>query len=347
MSNKAWKKALVHKNLKIKDVIDNINKNPYHITLIVDSQNKLIGTITDGDIRRSLLNGMNLESTIGKVYNKNPIVGTSSMNEKTIKGIMEVNEISQLPLVDEQKKVTGIYSLLSLQKKNRVSNNFVIMAGGLGSRLLPLTKKKPKPLLKVMGKPMIEHIILRARQSGFFNFLISVNYLGEMIIDHLGDGKNLGIKIQYIREESPLGTAGALSLIKNKAIKEAFVVSNCDVLTDIDYKKLLDFHVENKLDATMAVRTHEYQNPYGVIKTDGEKIIDFSEKPVVQEFINAGIYVLSPNILSLIKKNEYLDMSTLFKNLKKNNNKIFVYPTHESWADIGNLDEFNKITQNK
>jgi NDP-sugar pyrophosphorylase family protein len=210
----------------------------------------------------------------------------------------------------------------------------VIMAGGRGTRLGEHTQDCPKPLLPVGGKPMLEHIIERAKAEGFKHFVLAINYLGHMIEDHFGDGNKLNINIEYLRENTPLGTAGALGLLQ-VCPTEPFLVTNGDVLTDIHYAELLDFHIRHNAAATMAVRLHEWQNPFGVVKTDGVDIVGFEEKPVVRSHINAGIYVLEPNVLNSIGVNEHCDMPTLFGRVQERQARTIVYPMHEPWLDVG------------
>ena len=210
----------------------------------------------------------------------------------------------------------------------------VIMAGGMGTRLGSHTENCPKPLLLVAGKPMLEHIIERAKLQGFSHFVLAIHYLGHMIESHFGNGERLGVQIDYLREESPLGTAGALSLLA--ALPEApFVVTNGDVITDIRYGELLDFHNLHAASATMAVRMHEWQHPFGVVKLNGADIVGFEEKPIARSYINAGVYALNPESLSFLVRNEHCDMPSLIERLKANVQRTVAYPMHEQWLDVG------------
>jgi NDP-sugar pyrophosphorylase family protein len=210
----------------------------------------------------------------------------------------------------------------------------VIMAGGLGSRLYPHTEKCPKALVQIAGKPMLEHIIERAKKEGFRNFIIAIYHLGEMIETHFGNGKRLGVNIEYVREKFPLGTAGALSLIHPLPSK-SILVTNTDVMTEIKYGNILEFHERNNANATMAVRIHELKNPFGVVKIKGIELEYFEEKPVIRNHINAGVYVLNPETLNILKNNEHCDMSTLFQRLMVNKNRVLAYPLYENWLDVG------------
>ena len=217
----------------------------------------------------------------------------------------------------------------------------VIMAGGRGTRLGEHTQYCPKPLLPVGGRPMLEHIIERAKVEGFNHFVLAIHYLGHMIEDYFGDGSRLNITIEYLRENKPLGTAGALGLLSARPV-EPFLVTNGDVLTDIRYAELLDFHIRHSATATMAVRLHEWQNPYGVVKTNGVDIVGFDEKPVVRSHINAGIYVLAPSALDSIGANEHCDMPTLFGRVQDRQSRTIVYPMHEPWLDVGRPADLEK-----
>jgi NDP-sugar pyrophosphorylase family protein len=214
----------------------------------------------------------------------------------------------------------------------------VIMAGGKGTRLHPQTENCPKPLLPIAGKPILEHIIDRAKVQGFSHFILAIHYLGHMIEEYFGNGDAFGVKIGYLREESPLGTAGALSLL-DPLPNVPFVVTNGDVLTDIHYGELLDFHVQHNARATMAVRVHEWQNPFGVVETRGVDIIGYEEKPLFHTHINAGVYVLEPSAISFISKSVPCDMPTLFDRIKEKDMRTIAYPIHERWLDVGRPDD--------
>jgi len=220
-------------------------------------------------------------------------------------------------------------------------NLMVIMAGGEGTRLRPHTENCPKPLLPVGGKPMLEHIIERARAEGFLRFVLAIHYLGHMIEDYFGDGSRWQVQIDYLREESPLGTAGAIGLLDPRP-NAPFLVSNGDVLTDIRYGELLDFHCYHGASATMAVRLHEWQHPFGVVRTKGVDIIGFEEKPIARSHINAGIYVLEPMTLEALTPGERCDMPTLFSRLQERTVRTIVYPMHEPWLDVGRADDLRR-----
>lgn len=336
-----WKQTVLTTKASIQDVLKNLNKTGARITLIVNSKKEFQGTISDGDIRRGLINGLQLNSSVKKIMNKNSLTVIPETNSENVLNLMSKYKILQIPVIDK-KKIVGLNLWDKVLSQRKISNIMIIMAGGKGKRLGKYTKNCPKPLLLIDGKPMLERIIERAKLQGFKNFLISINYLGHMIKNYFSYGEKWDVKIDYINEKQPLGTAGALKLITPKP-KIPFVVSNCDILTEFNYGRLLDFHNENKAMATMSVRNYKWENPYGVVKTSGINIVGFEEKPVMKNYINAGVYVLDPSAIYTIKKNEKLDMPDIFKRLKKKKLKTIVFPIHEPWADIGLPEDYLKF----
>jgi NDP-sugar pyrophosphorylase family protein len=267
------------------------------------------------------------------------------MSHEMALNLMKANVISALPIIDENRHVVGLHLLNDLLVASSLLNTMIIMAGGQGSRLRPHTENCPKPLIPVAGKPMMQHIIERAKSQGISKMIISVHYLGEMIQDYFGDGSKFGMDISYIVEDHPLGTAGAISLINTRP-DLPFIVTNGDVLTDINYAELLDFHNRHNACGTMAVRLHEWQHQFGVVNINGVNIVGFEEKPITRSYINAGIYVLQPQALDFLGEGQYCDMPTLFSRLRDKGNTTIVYPMHEPWLDVGrpsDLIEANNI----
>jgi dTDP-glucose pyrophosphorylase len=329
-----WQSALLPIDATLQDAIRNLDETALQIALVVSPEGALIGTLTDGDIRRGLLRGLVLESSIDTIIFHEPLVVPPGMVSGMALQVMQANKIRQLPVVDERRHVVGLHLWDALMLPRHRPNSMVIMAGGQGTRLRPHTESCPKPLLPVGGKPMLEHIILRAKSHGFERFILAIHFLGHMIEEHFGDGNRLGVQIEYLREQSPLGTAGALSLLEPRP-DVSVLVSNGDVLTDINYGELLDFHSGHGATATMAVRLHEWQHPFGVVHTDGVDIVGFEEKPVSRTHINAGIYVLEPHALDTLSTGQYCDMPTLFSRLQIASSRTIVYPMHEPWLDVG------------
>ncbi len=337
-----WRAVLLPTSANLRDAIQNLSQTGMQICLMVGGNQEFIGTITDGDIRRALLRGLSIEDSVETIVNRDSMVANIDMDIDLAINLMLTNRIGALPIIDKNRIVVGLHLLSQYMGAGEVlSNTMVIMAGGLGSRMKPLTNDCPKPLLRVAGKPMLEHIIEKARRNGFRKFIISIGYLGEMIENYFQDGYRFGVEISYIKENQPLGTAGALGLL-DPSPSEALVVANGDVISDVSYDQILEFHISTGADATMAVRLYEWQHPFGVVQTNGLEIIGFQEKPISKTQINAGIYVINPQAIGLLKKNESCDMPTLFNRIRQNEGKTVAYALHENWSDIGNIAEFTK-----
>jgi len=339
-----WQQAILPASATIREAIQNLDQVAIKIVMVTNEAGMLEGTIADGDIRRGLLKGLDLNSPISKVIHHNPLIVPPEINLEQVKQLMVSNKIQQIPVVDEKNRIVGLHLWDTIIDPQVRSNLMVIMAGGMGTRLRPHTENCPKPMLPLAGKPMLEHIIERAKLNGFRHFVLAINYLGYMIEDHFCNGDSFGVQIEYLREESPLGTAGALALI-NPLPDAPFVVTNGDVITDINYGELLDFHYRYTASATMAVRMHEWQNPFGVVQTKGLDIIGFEEKPISRSHINAGIYALDPSTLSLITPNTSCHMPTLFKFLQSKQLRTIAYPIHEPWLDVGRPDDLEQASK--
>lgn len=334
-----WRNALLPESATLQQVIRNLDETGLQIILVISSEGVLVGTLTDGDVRRGLLRGLSLESSIDSIIHHDPLVVPPQLGNDMVLQIMKANKVRQLPIVDADRHVVGLHLWTELMMPSQRQNLMVIMAGGRGTRLRPHTENCPKPMLPVRNKPMLEHILERAKAEGFQHFVLAVYYLSHMIEDYFGNGNALDIGIDYLREESPLGTAGAIGLL-NPRPTLPFLVSNGDVLTDIRYGELLDFHCRHGAAATMAVRLHEWQHPFGVVRIKGVDIVGFEEKPVARSHINAGIYVLEPSVLDYLKPGEHCDMPTLFNRLRDNGARTIVYPMHEPWLDVGREEDY-------
>ncbi len=340
----SWRTTLLGSDASIQDAIRNLNDSALQIALVVSEEGVLLGTVTDGDVRRGLLKGLPLDAAVDQIMHGNAFVVPSAMSRENVLHVMRANKIHQIPVVDADRRVIGLHLWEELVSPTVRPNLMVIMAGGLGTRLRPHTENCPKPLLPVAGKPMLVHIIERAKLEGFSRFCLAVHYLGHMIEDYFGDGSRWGVEISYIREQQPLGTAGALGLMETDA-DLPFVVTNGDVLTDIRYGELLDFHARHGADATMAVRLYEWQHPFGVVHTTGVDIAGFEEKPVMRSHVNAGIYALEPRVLALLPRGERCDMPTLFQKVQEQGRRTVAYPMHEPWLDVGRPDDLSKAEQ--
>lgn len=335
-----WREAVLSPSASIKQAITKLNDTGLQIVLVLDASDTLLGTLTDGDIRRGLLKGLTLDDAIDAAMRSNSLVVPPEMGRDMVLQLMQANRLRQLPVVDASRKVVGLHLWDEISVPS-FPNSMVIMAGGLGTRLRPHTENCPKPMLPVAGKPMLEHIIERAKTEGFAHFIIAVQYLGHIIEDYFGNGERFGVRIEYLRETTPLGTAGALSLLTPRP-ELPFIVTNGDVLSDIRYGELLDFHARHTAIATMAVRLHEWQHPFGVVQTQGVDIVGFEEKPVARTHINAGIYALSPEALGSMAANIRCDMPTFFEQLQAEGKRTVAYPMHEPWLDVGRPDDLNR-----
>jgi len=336
-----WKKALLRPDQTIRDGLEILDRGGGHIALVTDHKMVLMGVVTDGDIRRAILRGTALDSSISEIMNTAPITASSSATRNEIVQIMEQNQILVVPIVTGSILV-GLETLLKTSDQQKYSNTVFLMAGGFGTRLRPMTNNCPKPMLKVGGKPILEIMINNFKRYGFFNFYISLHYLPNKVIDYFGDGKNWDVNIRYIYENDPLGTGGALGLLPDDIEDKPIVVSNADLLTQIDFEMLIKFHEKHQSDATMCVRDHTYQVPFGVVTGDGNNISDIVEKPSFRHFVNAGIYVINKNMLQFVSKNEKITMPELFQKYISNNRKVLMFPMHEYWLDIGRLDDFER-----
>lgn len=335
-----WDKAILRPSNTIRDAYKNLEKTGLQIIFICSENEKLIGTITDGDIRRGMLKGISLSEKTSKIVNKNPIISKKKINFEIAKKIMQFNRIEYLPIIDNDGKIINVYNLKELELDDSSIYDVVIMAGGMGKRLLPITKKTPKALVKLNGKPLIEIVINKLQKFGFLNFYISVNYLKKNIKKYLGSGEKLNVKIKYLEEKKPLGTAGSLTLLEN--ISENFIVINCDVITSLNFMELIKFHDETNSIATIATNIVETKSNFGELKIRGNKVLAFEEKPVEKKYNNAGVYVFKKSILKYLKKEKKLDMNHLINLLLKKKLKINAFPMYENWSDIGIKSQLKK-----
>ena len=333
-------KIIITKEATIKEALKIINQGSMRIVLVVDDK-KLIGVISDPDIRRSMLDGYNLEDKITDIINTNPIVCNISDTKEQILEVAISKKIYEIPIVDDNGNLIGIEEIDELLKPSIKTNKVVLMVGGLGTRLRPLTEHTPKPMLKVGNKPILETIILNFKKYGFTNIILSVSYKSEVIEEYFQDGKKFGVNIEYIHEDKRMGTAGALSLMRDKLDNDFFVM-NGDLLTNINFEHMMQYHILHRSIATMGVREYDFQVPYGVVNINGENIVSIVEKPLHKFFVSAGVYVLDNKVLDYIPNDEFYDMPTLFENIIKNKLKSISFPIHEYWLDIGRIDEYEK-----
>jgi dTDP-glucose pyrophosphorylase len=331
----------ISKGATIREALEIIQKGTMQIALIVDEKNMLLGTLTDGDIRRGLLKGLSLNNTIESLIFKMPTVAKISDTKDEILKLALSKKLRQIPIVDDSGRVIGIQEIEELLKIKEKPNKVVLMVGGLGTRLRPLTKNTPKPMLKVGNKPILQTIVEKFADYGYINIVMCLNYKSHVIKDYFGGGSEFGVNIEYILEEQRMGTAGALSLLEEK-LTEPFFVMNGDLLTNLNFEKMLAFHENRRADATMCVREYDIEVPYGVVNIDNENIISIEEKPVHSFCVSAGIYILDPDCINLIPRNEFYDMPSLFEKMILNNKKMISFPLQEYWLDIGRISDYER-----
>ena len=334
----------LRQNATIKEALGIIDSGAMQIALVVDDNDKLLGTLTDGDIRRGILRGLDLDSSIETIVFKEPAIAKISSTKEEILKIALSKKLHQIPIVDDNGIVLDLKEIEELVEPKSKTNRVVLMVGGLGTRLRPLTQDTPKPMLKVGNKPILQTIVEKFAEYGFVNITMCVNFNASIIRDYFGDGKEFGVNIDYVLEEKRMGTAGALSLLKERP-SQPFFVMNGDLLTNVNFEHIFNYHILNKATATMCVREYDYEVPYGVVKMNDNKIIEIAEKPVQKFFVSAGIYMLSPEILDLIPKNEFYDMPALFEKLIKLSKNVISFPIREYWLDIGRMEEYQRANE--
>lgn len=337
-------KLLVPGSTKVREALSIIESGGAQIVLVVDQAQRLIGTVTDGDVRRGLIAGEKLDSSVDKIMNTSFCFIRQGDGIQRAIEMMRSHKIRQVPVVDSECRVVDVALQDALAASVELPNAVVIMAGGKGTRLRPYTKQCPKPMLLVDDKPMLQILLEQFIARGFRLFYFSVNYLKEQIIDFFGDGTSWGVKIFYLIEDEPLGTAGSLKLLPH-SIKDPFVVMNGDVLTKVNFDHLLAFHLENGSKATICVREHVTTIPFGVVQAKGGALVGFEEKPSYCQLVNAGIYVVNPELLSLLGPREFTDMPALLQMAQQAEFNVAVFPIHEYWLDVGRPETLRQAHQ--
>jgi dTDP-glucose pyrophosphorylase len=341
MSSANWKKTLISLGTPIMEAMRIIDESSLQIALVVEGSDRLAGLITDGDIRRAILNGVSLERAVDEIMQKEfTTVGPEATREEILL-LMKAKKLRQIPMIDNQGRLVDLKILVDLIQPPPLQNWVVLMAGGLGIRLRPFTENCPKPLLKVGNKPLLEIILENFLEYGFQKFFISVNYKAEMIEAKFGDGHRWGVSIDYLKEGKGMGTAGALGLLPTQPT-HPLVVMNGDLLTKVNFQHLLDFHHNHKAMATMCIRDYNIEVPFGVVHTDRHRLIEINEKPLQRFYMNAGIYVLNPEVLQLIPSQTHIDMPQLFEKMLRRGWHVVVFPIREYWMDIGQLDDWER-----
>ncbi len=339
-----WEPCRLHLDDTLRHALKIISDGSLQIGIVTDDEDTLLGIITDGDIRRSLLEGSSLDSNLSTIVNYHPITGLYGTDTKILLGLMRNKKIQTLPLVDEHNRIKDLLSISDYIFKKRRDNIVVLMAGGLGMRLRPLTNSCPKPLLRIGKKPILEIILDSFIDAGFHRFFLAVNYKSKMIEDYFGNGSNWGVEIDYLHEKERMGTAGALYLLPNN-IKDPIFVMNGDLLTKVDFSVMLDNHISSKAQATMAMREYQWQVPYGVINFDGKTVLGITEKPMYDFLVSAGIYILNPDAVKIIDSKGFYDMPDLFRKIISSHGRVNGYLIQDYWLDIGRIDDYTKAQE--
>lgn len=340
----AWRGALVRDDATIEQAVAVIDRGGVHAALVVDAGDRLVGVVDDNEVRCALLRNVPLSAPVETAMRRQVPTAPADAPREERRRLMTLARTRFLPLLDRGGRVVGLDTADDLQKHPVSDHPVVIMAGGLGQRLRPLTAHTPKPLLRVGGQPLLETTVRRLRNQGFSNLFISVNYKAEMIMDYFGDGRRFGVNISYIRETQRLGTAGALGLLPDRPEKP-FLVMNADLLTTTNFAQLLEFHLTHDSLATIATRLYSIEIPYGVVQNDGVLLSQIAEKPVESRFVSAGIYALEPTVLDSIARDQYLDMPDLLRQLQMQQQRICVFPLREHWLDIGRREDLDSASE--
>src|SRR6266568_1454140 len=340
MSREIMKLFVVKMDAPIRKAMKTINENWREVALVADDSDRIVGVVTDGDIRRGLLRGLTLASPVSEVMNRQFVSVEPNMDRAAVLDMMKSRVIRQVPVIDHESRLVGIHFFNDLLGISPKPNSAVIMAGGKGVRLWPLTENCPKPMIQVAGRPILERIVLHLVGYGIRKIYISINYLGEQIESYFGDGSKFGCTIEYLREDEPLGTGGALSLLPPQ--EHPFVVMNGDQITQADIAKMLNFHEEGGVDAKIGIQHYQIEIPFGVIVNEGKKLVGLQEKPTSHYLINTGIYVLNPSLPALVPSNEFFSITTLFDRLLAENRPVGVHYVDEEWIDVGRHDDLRK-----
>lgn len=334
-------KLYIKPSRTIKDTLNTIDNGARGIALVIDDDGRLLGTVTDGDIRRAILKGISLEENVSSIMNENYTFVSQNYSRLLVENIFTRKSLAQIPVLDDNMRVVDVIFYHDFYQKNSRENYVVIMAGGLGTRLAPLTREMPKPMLKVGARPILETIIEQLKSYGFLNILLSVNYRADIIEDYFQDGSNFGVNITYIKENKRLGTAGALKLAKDY-LKDSFFVVNGDILTKVNFEQFMQFHKQHQNKITIGTRKYELQVPYGVVNIEDQNVTELVEKPTVNYFISGGMYCLEPSVLDFIPEDHYYDITQLINETMQNRLTVGSFPITEYWMDIGQMEDYNK-----
>lgn len=338
---------LVTPDVSIREMMQRLDRGAKGIAIVVDADGRLLDTITDGDVRRAILSSINLDLPVQRLLERKdrgplrvPVSAPLGTPELELLHLMNEYTLRHIPLVDDTGRVVDVALLAELAKESELPLTAVVMAGGFGTRLRPLTELVPKPMLPVGDKPLLAHIIGQLRQAGIRQLNVSTHYKPEAISDHFGNGQDFGIDIRYVHEDQPLGTAGALALVD--APDQPLLVMNGDILTRVDFAAMHEFHRHHHADMTVGVRQYDFKVPYGVVETDGALVTGLSEKPTISHFINAGLYLINPDVRTLVPAARRFDMTDLIHAAIAAGRRVVSFPIREYWLDIGQLDDYQR-----
>ena len=339
-----WHTCRVDPDASIEEAMRRIQESELRIAVVTTDDDRLLGVVTDGDVRRGMLDGMGQEAPVTQIMNEEPVTAQERDDRESIVQMMRRHHVHQIPVVDRQGRVVRLETVDDVIAPNERPNPVVIMAGGLGTRLRPITDDCPKPLVEVGGVPILETILERLSAQGFRHVYLSVNYKADMIEEHFGDGGAWGLQVEYLRERERRGTAGALSLLPERPAHPLLVL-NGDLLTTLNFRQLIDFHRRRSVAATMCVRRRDVEIPYGVVETDGHEVSGIEEKPTDRYFVNAGIYVLEPDALGAVPDGQYYDMTEHLQSLVDAGEEVTAYPIRAYWRDVGQKEDLHKAEE--
>jgi dTDP-glucose pyrophosphorylase len=328
----------------VREALETITKNSRQAVMVVDGDGRLVGIVTDGDIRRGLLRGVAVDGRVADLMNRQPVTTLAGTARGEALVLMQQRSLRHLPVVDAAGRLVDVMLLEDLLRPLPIPNAAVVMAGGDGRRMRALSDEVPKPLLRVGGKPLLEILIERLRSAGISQFFVTVRYKSEMIEAHFGDGSRLGVRIRYVRENAPLGTAGALAQLPEAPTAPFFLV-NGDILTRCDFLGMLDFHRRCRAELTVGAVPHTVEVPYGVLRVEGDQLAAIEEKPRLDFLVNAGVYVVDPAVIPLIPRERAFDATELIPLLKRAGRTVVAFPIREYWLDVGRDGDFHRANR--
>jgi dTDP-glucose pyrophosphorylase len=348
MNEAELERLLISGDATVRAAMECIDRSHIGIALVVTGDRRLLGTVTDGDVRRAMLADLSLETPVRAIVERQrelrenrpfPLTAPLGAPPVELVALMQTYDVRQVPLVDDEGCVRDLALLSEFVEIEGPPLRAVVMAGGFGTRLAPLTDETPKPMLPVGDRPLLERIIGQLREAGIRHVNLTTHYRAETIAEHFGDGRDHGVEIEYVPEERPLGTAGALGLVGGDG---PILVMNGDILTRVDFRAMHRFHDEHDADMTVAVRPYEARVPYGLVELEGGRVTAISEKPLLRGFVNAGIYLIDADVKRLVEPGEPLDMPQLIARLLDSGRRVVGFPLREYWLDIGRLADYER-----